>query len=135
MTRLFDADSWMWSEAVIALERAEQGRRRFFALVGASTYAPTWEPPVDIFETDDDILIIVALPGVAPASVMLRVEAAELVIQTARPTRAGIEAMRIRRLEIPYGAFERRIELPPGRYALRDQRMIDGCLELHLTRE
>jgi HSP20 family protein len=135
MTRLFDADSWMWSEAVIALERAEQGQRRFFALVGTSTYAPTWEPPVDIFETDDDILIIVALPGVAPASVMLRVEAAELVIQTSRPTRAGIEAMRIRRLEIPYGAFERRIELPPGRYALRDQRMVDGCLELHLTRE
>jgi HSP20 family molecular chaperone IbpA len=135
MTRLFDADSWMWSEAVIALERAEQGQRRFFALVGASTHAPTWEPPVDIFETDDDIWIIVALPGVAPASVMLRVEAAELVIQTARPTRTGIEAMRIRRLEIPYGAFERRIELPPGRYALRDKRMVDGCLELHLTRE
>jgi HSP20 family molecular chaperone IbpA len=135
MTRLFDADSWMWSEAVSALERAEQRHRRFFALTGASTCAPTWEPPVDIFETDNDIWIVVALPGVASESVTLRIEAAELVIQTVRPTRSGIEAMRIRRLEIPYGAFERRIELPPGRYALREKRMVDGCLELHLTRE
>lgn len=135
MTRLFDADSWMWSEAVIALERAEQRHRHFFALMGASSYTPTWEPPVDMFETDDDIWIVVALPGVSADSVVLRVEAAELVIQTMRPTRTGIETMRIRRLEIPYGAFERRIELPPGRYALRDKRMVDGCLELHLTRE
>jgi HSP20 family molecular chaperone IbpA len=125
----------MWSEAVIALERAEQRHRRFFALLGASKYAPTWEPPIDMFETDDDIWIVVALPGVAAESVVLHVDAAELVIQTTRPTRTGIEAMRIRRLEIPYGAFERRIELPPGRYALRDKRMVDGCLELHLTRE
>jgi HSP20 family molecular chaperone IbpA len=135
MTRLFDADSWMWSEAVIALERAEQRHRCFFAPTGAASHTPTWEPPIDMFETDDDIWIVVALPGVAPDSVVLRVEAAELVIQTMRPTRAGIESMRIRRLEIPYGAFERRIELPPGRYALRERRMVDGCLELHLTRE
>jgi HSP20 family protein len=135
MTRLFDADSWMWSEAVIALERAEQRHRRFFALVGAPKSAPAWEPPVDMFETDTDIWIIVALPGVAADRVSLRVEAAELVVQTERPTRAGIETMRIRRLEIPYGTFERRIELPPGRYALRERQMVDGCLELHLTRE
>lgn len=136
MTRLFDADSWMWSEAVIALERAEQRHRRFFALLGASaSYTPAWEPPIDMFETDADIWIVVALPGVSADSVVLRVEAAELVIQTLRPKRTGIEAMRIRRLEIPYGAFERRIELPAGRYALREKRMVDGCLELHLTRE
>jgi HSP20 family molecular chaperone IbpA len=135
MTRLFDADSWMWSEAVIALERAEQRHRQFFGLRGASTYTPTWEPPVDIFETDDDVWIVVALPGVSADSVVLHVDAAELVIQTMRPKRTGIEAMRIRRLEIPYGAFERRIELPSGRYTLRDKRMVDGCLELHLTRE
>ena len=135
MTRLFDADSWMWSEAVIELERAEQRHRRFFALLGTATCESKWEPPIDVFETDDDIWIVVALPGVPPDSVTLRVEAAELVVQTERPTRAGIERMRIRRLEIPYGMFERRIELPPGRYALRERQMVDGCLELHLTRE
>jgi HSP20 family molecular chaperone IbpA len=81
------------------------------------------------------VWIVVALPGVAAEQIVLRVEAAALVVQTERAHRAGIEAMRIRRLEIPYGAFERRIELPAGRYTLREQRVVDGCLELHLTRE
>ncbi|HEU4626691.1 MAG TPA: Hsp20/alpha crystallin family protein [Steroidobacteraceae bacterium] len=134
MTRVFDAD-WMWREAVLALERAEQHHRRFFALVGTPKYESAWEPPVDIFETDTDIWIVVALPGVPAENVTLRVEAAELVVQTERPLRAGLDAVRIRRLEIPYGVFERRIPLPPGRYALRERQMVDGCLELHLTRE
>jgi HSP20 family protein len=135
MTRLFDADSWMWDEALSALELAERRQRRFFTLIGVHTYATSWEPPVDVFETDSDIWIVIALPGVSANQVVLRVHATELVVQTARMPRAGIEAMRIRRLEIPYGAFERRIELPAGRYTLREQRMVDGCLELHLVRE
>jgi HSP20 family molecular chaperone IbpA len=135
MTRLFDADSWMWDEAVTALELAERRQRRFFALLGVQTCEPVWEPPADVFETDSDIWIVVALPGVSADQIVLRVEAAELVVQTERAHRSGIEAMRIRRLEIPYGAFERRIELPPGQYTLREQRMVNGCLELHLTRE
>jgi HSP20 family molecular chaperone IbpA len=135
MTRLFDADSWMWEEAVTALELAERRQRRFFALLGAQTREPVWEPPADIFETDSDIWIVVALPGVSADRILLRVGAAELVIQTQRAQRSGIESMRIRRLEIPYGAFERRIELPAGHYTLREQRVVDGCLELHLTRE
>ncbi len=135
MRRLFDADSWMWGEALTALDLAERRHRRFFALVGAHAYESVWEPPADVFETDTDVRIVIALPGVPAARVVLRVEAAELVVQTERPPPAGIESMRIRRLEIPYGAFERRIALPAGRYTLREQRMVDGCLELHLTRE
>jgi HSP20 family protein len=135
MTRLFDAHSWMWEEALTALELAERRQRRFFSLVGAQTSAPLWEPPADVFERDGDIWIVVALPGVSADQIVLRVEAAELVVQTERAPRAGIESMRIRRLEIPYGTFERRIELPTGRYTLHEQRMVNGCLELHLTRE
>ncbi|HVY80581.1 MAG TPA: Hsp20/alpha crystallin family protein, partial [Steroidobacteraceae bacterium] len=116
-------------------ERAEQQHRRFFALLGAPKYESAWEPPVDIFETDTDMWIVVALPGVPPENVTLRVEAAELVVQTERPLRAGLDSVRIRRLEIPYGVFERRIALPPGRYALRERQMVNGCLELHLSRE
>jgi HSP20 family protein len=134
MTRLFDADSWMWGEALAALERAEQQHRRFFALLGAQTRASTWEPPADVFESDTDIYIVVALPGVAADGITLTVEGPELVVQTERSPCSGKEAMRIRRLEIPYGPFERRIHLPPGDYTLREQRLVNGCLELHLVR-
>ena len=135
MTRLFDADSWMWEEALSALELAERRHRRFFALLGVHTRSPTWEPPADVFETDSDIWIVIALPGVPADRIVLRIEAAELVVQTVRAPRAGIESMRIRRLEIPYGSFERRIGLPAGHYTLREQNVVNGCLELHLTRE
>jgi HSP20 family molecular chaperone IbpA len=135
MTRLFDADAWMWDEAVAALELAERRQRRFFGLLGVHTRTAVWEPPADVFETDTDIWIVIALPGVSADRIVLRLDAAELVVQTERVPRADLQSMRIRRLEIPYGAFERRIELPPGHYRLREQRLVNGCLELHLTRE
>jgi HSP20 family protein len=135
MTRVFDANSWLWDDALAALELAERRQRRFFAFLGARGCDSVWEPPVDVFETDREILIVIALPGVSPDDIELRVEATELVVHTVRALRDGIQSMHIRRLEIPYGAFERRIALPAGHYTLLDKRVINGCLELHLTRE
>ena len=37
------------------------------------------------------------------------------------------------RLEIPYGRMRRRIDLPPGRYALLELRLERGYLYLRLT--
>jgi len=39
------------------------------------------------------------------------------------------------RLEIPYGRMRRRIDLPPGHYALVERQLDRGCLFLRLTRE
>jgi hypothetical protein len=39
------------------------------------------------------------------------------------------------RMEIPYGHMRRRIDLPSGRYALKERRLDRGCLHLYLTRE
>lgn len=135
MNRPFDTESWMWGEAVAALERAERRHRRFFALIGRHAPKPAWEPPVDIFEMDDGFRIFVALPGIRGDQVTLLMDGAALVVQTERVPPAALQCVHIRRMEIPYGTFERRIELPPGRYTLREQRMADGCLELHLTKE
>jgi HSP20 family protein len=134
MTRIFDAESWMWGEALAALERAEQQHRRFFALLGPQTRVSTWEPPADVFESEDEIRIVVALPGVPADGITLSVQGAELVVHAERMPCAGVETMRIRRIEIPYGTFERRIALPPGNYTLREQQIVDGCLKLHLVR-
>ena len=40
----------------------------------------------------------------------------------------------IRRLEIPYGRFERRLTLPAGHYELIEQACQHGCLMLRLRR-
>lgn len=44
-------------------------------------------PRVDIFETDQEILLAADLPGVAPAHVDLRYERGELTLHGARPSR------------------------------------------------
>ena len=57
------ARDWMWSEAFEMLARAERMHRQFFR--PAARGAPVaWEPPVDILETDREVLVLVALPGV-----------------------------------------------------------------------
>jgi HSP20 family protein len=134
--RPFDTDAWMWDEAVATLERAERRQRQFFALVGGRRVAhPVWEPPIDVLESGEAIWITVALPGVRAEQVTLQVEGAVLVVHTERVPPVVPDGVCIRRMEIPYGVFERRVELPPGRYTLREQRMAEGCLELHLAKE
>src|SRR5579885_1244616 len=68
-----DLTLWMWSQACRQLERAESLHRRFFGLADqAGDYS--WEPPADVFETEREILIELALPGVSGAAVEVAVE-------------------------------------------------------------
>jgi HSP20 family molecular chaperone IbpA len=134
MSSRFDAMSWMWSEALAALEHAERRRAQYFGLIGGRA-PPKWEPPVDVYETEEGLTIVIALPGVASDAVSLFVDSQGLVVQTERVPTAMRACRRIHRMEIPYGAYERRIDLPAGRYTLQRQQMSDGCLELYLTRE
>jgi len=122
----------MWADAVDLLEQAERLHRQFFRLAGAPGQ-PRWEPPADVYETGEELLVVVALPGVPPDRVQLGFEAGELVIraQRALTRRPGAS---IQRLEIPYGLFERRLALPPGRYELVASDHRDGCLQLLIAR-
>ena len=58
-----DPQDWMWSEAIAMLTRAEQLHRQFFQPRSAPREA-AWEPPVDVLELDDAVLVLMALPGV-----------------------------------------------------------------------
>lgn len=135
MTGPLDTHSWMWGEALALLEHAERRHRRFFSLLGKTAPQLAWEPPVDMFETSDGLSIFVALPGVRAEDVTLEVSDTGLLVRTERPPPLALECRQILRLEIPYGHFERHIDLPPGRYTLRERRMADGCLALHLTKD
>src|SRR5882757_3483664 len=57
-----DTRAWMWAEACELLDRAERLNRQFFQPL--STRKAVWEPPVDLFETDRALWVVVALPGV-----------------------------------------------------------------------
>jgi HSP20 family molecular chaperone IbpA len=119
----------MWAEACDLLERSERLRRHFFRPAPIAA----WEPPVDVFETEREVWIVVALPGVSAGDVKIALADGRLVVAGERRLPVGPDAV-IRRLEIPHGRLERSIPLPPGRYELQRHDCADGCLTIGLRK-
>jgi hypothetical protein len=63
----------------------------------------------------------------------VQITATGLQIDAVVAPQALAAGMNILRLEIPYGRMRRRVDLPPGRYALMERRLELGCLHLRLT--
>jgi HSP20 family protein len=127
--------SWMWAEACALLDEAERKHRRFFELLAVPSARPVWEPPADIFADGSELRVVVALPGARVEEVVVQITPSGLQIETLVPPPALSAHMNVVRLEIPYGRMRRRIDLPPGRYALVERHLERGCLFLRLTRE
>ena len=128
---------WMWVEACEVLDRAERLQRQFLRYLGpgAGADAAVWEPPVDIQETAEGLVLLFALPGVVAEEISLRLEPTELILSAMRPLKLSSADARIRRLEIPHGRFFRRIPLAGVPLQLTASRYENGCLEVRLTRE
>ena len=101
----------MWAQACEVIEEAERMHRQFFRLAATGRTRATWEPPVDVFEDEREIVVLVALPGVPAHRIEVTTEAGELVVRAERSLPFAPVASALRRLEIPYGSFERRIRL------------------------
>ena len=121
---------WMWADACEMLDRAERLHRQFFQIAPSTATKPIWEPPVDVIETEDEVAIVVALPGVEPGQIEVVIEGDFLRVSGTRtlpwPYRKGA----IHRLEIPHGRFERHIVLQWGRLKLTRRELDNGCLLL-----
>ena len=124
---------WMWSEALQMLAQADRMHRQMFR-PQASTQGTAWEPPVDMLETDGEVLILAALPGVDPQQVQAAIEDGVLVISGVRVVPDEWHTATIHRLELPQGRFERRIALPAGRYESVRRTAVNGCLVVSLAK-
>lgn len=114
------------------LARAERMRDQFVRPAGAPQIA--WEPPVDVLETERAVLVLVALPGVEIDGVAARIEGDALAVSGVRVYPPEIRTAVIHRLELPQGRFERRVRLPPGRYAAIERSATHGCLMITLKK-
>jgi HSP20 family protein len=123
-----DPINWMLAEAINSFSRAERLRQQFFSLRDSG-----WEPPIDVLETENEFLIIVALPGVDPDEVEAVIENGTLIISGRRVLPVELRNARIHRLELPQGRFERRIALPVGRYVV-SRFAVNGCVGLRLAK-
>jgi HSP20 family protein len=125
--------NWMWSEACDMLTRAERMHREMFRPVRANRL-PAWEPPADVLETERDVQVFMALPGVEPDRVEAVIDGADLVVAGSRVLPAALRTAVIHRLELPQGRFERRVRLPAGRYSAVHRTVSNGCLLITLEK-
>jgi HSP20 family protein len=127
-------NSWMWSEACEMLARAERLHRELFRPMPPGLQMPTWEPPVDVLETEREVLVLVALPGVDTERVETIIDGADLVVAGSRVLPSELLTAVIHRLELPQGRFERRIRLPAGRYEKVRRSVAHGCVLITLQK-
>ena len=89
----------------------------------------------DLFESTHCLTIVVALPGVEAQDLQVLLEGQDLIVRGERrlPQRCRVGG-EVRRLEIPFGRFERVLPLPHGRFELTRNELDLGCLFLELKK-
>jgi HSP20 family protein len=74
--------------------------------------SPKFQPAADIYETPLALIIRMELAGLTKADISLTVHRQELVVGGRRRFPQADPVQRFHRLEIEYGSFERRFQLP-----------------------
>jgi HSP20 family protein len=94
-----------------------------------------WVPPVDIFETKDDLVVAVELPGVREKDVQLSLVGEMLSLRGQRQPNAEVREENYYRIERWSGPFERHVQLPIPVQADRVRATYrDGMLEIRLPK-
>jgi HSP20 family molecular chaperone IbpA len=119
-----DWDFIIWQRANDLLQQAERIHRNFLQVAAGARFrathgrTPSWEPPVNVVETDESLWVISALAGVAVDRVEVRLEGHDLVIAGERPLPKCCQDGELKLWEIPLGRFERRVRLVDGENSL-----------------
>ena len=93
----------------------------------------TWEPGIDIYETDSTVVVLVELAGVVPRDINIAVDGNSLVVRGERQVHHSRNARAYHQIEILTGSFERGVLLPVAvDTAKRDISCNDGMLEIVL---
>ena len=74
--------------------------------------ARNWAPPVDVYETEHDVVLKAELPGVDPKEVEVRVEDGTLYLKGERKFENEVKQDNYHRIERAYGSFVRSFPLP-----------------------
>jgi HSP20 family protein len=94
-----------------------------------------WSPPADIYETRDDLVVSVELPGVKEKDVQLTIVGDILTLRGQRGSSAEAREENYHRIERWSGTFERHVELPvPVKADQVRATYKDGVLEIRLPK-
>ena len=137
-----DWDFLIWQRASALLQQAERIHRNFLQIAVGSHYrsshgrSPSWEPPINVIETEQSLWIVSALAGVTVDRVNVRLEGRELIISGDRPLPECCKDGELKIWEIPLGRFERRLTLIEARnpLSLGKISLQDGLLSIELRK-
>jgi HSP20 family protein len=79
---------------------------------GGST--STWLPPVDVWETEDELVLSFDLPGIPEDKISVEVDENVLVVSGERERTGETSDDRFYRFERRFGTFSRSVALPQG---------------------
>jgi HSP20 family protein len=97
--------------------------------------ARTWMPPLDMYQTKDNLVLRVELPGVREKDVAVSITGDLLTIKGERRWEDESKDQKVLHVERVYGQFERLIQLPMAVQADKVKASYrDGVLEITLPK-
>ena len=99
------------------------------------TQSQTWVPPVDVWETEHELVYAFDLPGLAEDQISVEFEDGALILSGERERSKETSEERFYRFERRFGSFSRTIALPQG--VTEESIKADynnGVLELHVQK-
>ncbi|MGB8658637.1 MAG: Hsp20/alpha crystallin family protein [Candidatus Zixiibacteriota bacterium] len=70
-----------------------------------------WRPPTDVFEREDQIVVLMEIAGMKPPDLNVTLSGDVLVIRGERPEKASVSRTVYQNMEINHGPFERNIQI------------------------
>jgi HSP20 family protein len=95
----------MRSEYIFSLQR-EIGLRGFFG------QEQEWLPPTDVYETEEEFIVLMELPGMEREEIKISFTEGVLTIRGERREEARGSCIHYHQMEIRYGPFQREIYFP-----------------------
>ncbi len=95
-----------------------------------------WKPPVDIYETPGEIVVLAEIAGMGKKDINVIMENDVLKISGIRPDYSPSAKMKLHQMEIDYGKFQRivKISLPIDTHNIRAQYR-EGFLQITLSKK
>ena len=102
---------------------------------GETAATRTWVPAVDVWETDDELVYALDLPGIPESDISIELEDGALTVSAERERTQETSDERLYRFERRFGTFSRTIGLPQGvSEDMVNADYKDGVLEVHVRK-
>jgi len=78
----------------------------------SADFVNPWQPPTDVYETPDDVVVKMSIPGAKPEDIRIVFSDDTLTVGGVRNDTTSHEKICFYQVEIRYGCFERSVYIP-----------------------